>query len=275
MTRLTSSDVREIDGWAEYDRLIRGQLGVDLPGLAAAAADLPAAEVRRGLAGRKLAAVSISSGEGVVGGFAAGLAAIGRRLGLEARVMEAPDEAGFIQAARWGADLVIHADDERFLVRDRLGRTADNNPATSRAFVAALEMMAEGRSLAGREVVVLGLGVIGRGAALRLVELGAVPLMYDPDESRWPEAEAGRGPGKILRGREALAEALSRTSLIFEAVPSADVLDEKLWPAHPVVAAPGVPLAWPESWLRPGARGRLWHDPLQSGTAAMLARLSL
>ena len=275
MTRLSSSDVRTIDSWAEYDRLIRNQLGVDLLGLAAASADLPAAEVRRGLAGRKLAAVSISSGNGVVGGFAAGLAAIGRRLGLEARVMDAPDEEGFAQAIRWGADLVIHADDDRFLVRDSLGRIADNNPATSRVFVAALELMAEGRSLAGREVVVLGLGVIGRGAARRLVELGAVPLMYDPDENRRPAAEAEAGPGKILRDRGALAKALARTNLIFEAVPSSQVLDENLWPEHPVVAAPGVPLAWPESWLRPGARGRLWHDPLQSGTAAMLAQLSL
>lgn len=274
MTRLTSADVRTIDSWAEHDRLIRDQLGVDLLALAADAADLPAEAVRRGLAGRKLAAVSISSGEGVVGGFAESLAAIGRHLGLEARVMAAPDASGFSLAGQWGADLVIHADDDLFLAWDSSGRTVDNNPATSRAYVAALRLMAEGRSLAGREVVVLGLGVIGRGAASRLVELGALPLMYDLNESLGAAALAEVGGGKILRDRADLAEALSRTNLIFEAVPSADALEESLWPEHPVVAAPGVPLAWPESWLRPGARGRLWHDPLQSGTAAMLARLN-
>ena len=275
MTRLTSSDVRTIDCWEEYDRRIRLQLGVDLLTLASASADLPAAEVRRRLAGRKLAAVSISSGGGVVGGFAESLAAIGRHLGMDGRVMEAPDDEGFAQAARWGAEVVIHADDQQFLARDAQGRMADNNPATSRAFAAALELMAEGRSLAGREVVVLGLGIIGRGAALRLAELGASPLMYDPDEGKRAQAAAECGSGVILGDQADLAEALSGTNLIFEAVPSDEVLDKKFWPKYPVVAAPGVPLAWPERWLRPGGPGRLWHDPLQSGTAAMLAQLSL
>ncbi len=176
MTRLNSFDLRDIEDWAAYDRLIQDRLGVDLLTLAAAAADRPADEVRRKLAGQKLAAVSRSDGQGVVGGFAESLAAIGRRLGLDGRAMDAPDQAGLDQAARWGADIVISADDHHFLARDARGRTADNNPATSRAFVAALECMAEG-PLAGREVVVLGLGVIGLGAARRLAERGARPAV--------------------------------------------------------------------------------------------------
>jgi hypothetical protein len=241
--------------------------------LAARAADRPAEEVRARLAGRRLAAVSLSGGEGVVTGFAAALAAIGRRLGLIAEAMPAPDEAGLAQARRWGADFIIHADDDRFWARATAdGRTADNNPATSRVFVAALELLSGG-SLAGREVVVLGLGVIGRGAASRLAELGAVPLMYDPDPRTWPAAEVEAG-GAILAAPADLARALARTNLIFEATPGPLALPPSLWPDFPIVAAPGVPLAWPVAWLTAGSSGRLWHDPLQSGTAAMLAQLA-
>lgn len=273
MTRLTSYDVLTVNDWDGYDRRLKLALGTDLPTLAAASAGLAAEDVRRRLAGRKLAAVPVSSGEGVVGGFAESLASIGRRLGLEAAVMSRPDEAGFDLAREWGADIVIHADDDRFVAVDAQGREADNNPATSCVFAAALEMMADRRSLSGREVTVLGLGVIGRGAARRLAEMGARPLMYDPDESRWASAAAECGSGEILESRKDLASALASTSLIFEAVPSDAALDEAVWPRHPVVSAPGVPLAWPESWFAPGGRGRLWHDPLQSGTAAMLAWL--
>ena len=276
MTRLRAADVLAItDDWSDYDRLQRNMLGVDLPALAARSAGRDPQEVAARLKGRRLAAVSISDGEGVVGGFAESLAAIGRRMGLESTVMTRPDQNGFEEAGRWGADLIIYADDERFLVIDRrTGRTADNNPATSRVYVAALELMAPEKSLAGREVVVLGLGIIGRGAAGRLTELGAKPLMYDPDPARRETAAASVNGGSILTSRDELAGALSRTNLILEAVCRREALEASLWPESPVVAAPGVPLSWPEGWLQGEGGGRLWHDPLQSGTAAMLAELA-
>lgn len=275
MTRLTATDMANLNNWEKYDHCIHQALGVNLLALAAAAVDLPVGAVRLGLKGRKLAAVSISSGEGVVGGFAESLASIGEHLGLESRVMASPDDEGLAQAAAWGADIIMYADDVRFIAYDTQGRIADNNPATSRVFVAALGFLAGQPSLAGAEVVVLGLGIIGRGAAKRLIELGATPLMYDPDQNRRNQAWSEVGGGQLLSSKEELARALGQTNLIFEAAPMAQVLDQTLWPKHPVVAAPGVPLAWPQEWLQPGGRGRLWHDPLQSGTAAMLAALSL
>jgi hypothetical protein len=149
---------------------------------------------------------------------------------------------------------------------------ADNNTATSRVYVAALELLAGG-SLAGREVLVWGLGIIGRGAALRLLKLGAWPLMFDIDPSKGPLALAETGGGEVVK--DGLARILAgRTALIFEAVPQREI-----WPGNidpPVntplrVAAPGVPLSWPAGWLRPGGPARLWHDVLPSGVATMLA----
>jgi threonine dehydrogenase-like Zn-dependent dehydrogenase len=189
--------------------------------------------------------------------------------------MPGADEEGFRQAAAWDAEWVILADDDRFEVRDLAGRVlADNNPATSRAFVAALEILAGG-GLAGREVLVLGLGVIGRGAAARLLELGAWPLMFDIDPAKGPAVLAEVGGGAVVAREEDLAGILAgRTTLIFEAVPRRDIGLGKTGLPEGVplkVAAPGVPLSWPAEWLRPGGPARLWHDVLPSGVAAMLA----
>jgi threonine dehydrogenase-like Zn-dependent dehydrogenase len=209
----------------------------------------------------------------VVPGFAETLALIGRWLGLEAAAMPGQDGDGLREAEAWGAEWVILADDDRFEVRDTAGRVlADNNPATSRAFVAALELLA-GESLAGREVLVLGLGIIGRGAAARLLELGAWPLMYDLDPAKGPAALAEAGGGEVVAGEEEAARILAgRANLIFEAVPRREL--GKIRPpaeARLRVAAPGVPLSWPRAWLESGGPARLWHDVLPSGVSAMLA----
>lgn len=275
MTCLTTSDVIGIPGgWDEYDKLIQRVLGVDLLTLAARAAGRKEEEVRSALAGRRLAAVSISSGVGVVGGFAESLASIGRHMGLEAEVMSQPDGDGFREAEKWGAELVISADDYKFLARRTAnGLTADNNPATSRVFVTALELM-NGGSLRDQEVVVLGLGIIGRGAAAYLAERGAYPLLYDPDPKRSAAAGVEISEGELLRNTNDLAKALKRTNLIYDATPVLEALPEELWPAEAVVSAPGVPLSWPLEWINADGPRRLWHDPLQSGTAAMLAKLA-
>jgi pyrrolysine biosynthesis protein PylD len=218
--------------------------------------------------------VSISSGEGALGGFAASTAAVGRRLGLEAAVMKSPDEDGFAEAAGWGADYLIYADDEHYLAEKRsTGEIADNNPATSRAFVAALELMS-GSSLKNSEVLVLGLGVIGRGAARCLLEKGARPYLYDVNALRRAAALAELGGGEPVEGPEGLARVLGRVNLIFDATNVRLALDKVLWPDGLIVAAPGLPLSWPVEWLDGRSPQKLWHDPLQSGTAAMLAALA-
>ena len=276
MTRLISADLAGLGDRAAYDSLIQAALGVDLLTLGARAADLPPPLVAERLRGLRLAALSVSSGEGILPGFAETLAAIGRGLGLCAAAMPSPDEEGLREAEAWGAEWVIRADDACFevlvlpdrVLPDRV--LADNNPATSRAFVAALELLA-GFSLAGREVLVLGLGVIGRGAAVRLLELGAWPLMYDVDPAKGLAALAEVGGGEVVAEPQPLVLS-GRVPLIFEAVPSKEIwkggLPEK---TRLRVAAPGVPLSWPKTWLRPGGPSRLWHDVLPSGVAAMLA----
>ncbi len=272
MTRLCASDVLPIiSEGKDYDILIKQALGLELPALAARVGGLEEQALKKRLRNRRAAVISISSGGGVVEGFAHSVANIVARLGLQARVMAEADEAGFAEARAWGAEILLYADDDHFVAQDLAGGfTADNNPGTSLAYAAALEAMAGG--LKGRDVLLLGLGVIGRGAVSRLVEMGAAPLLYDLDIEAAREAlESG---AELVSGPEDLQRALRGTDLIYEATPVAEALAEALWPEHPVVAAPGVPLSWPRAWLKPGERGRLWHDPLQSGVAGMLGLLA-
>lgn len=275
MTCLTTNDVAGIPHmWEEYDRRMALMLNTDIISLAARATDRPTAVVRDGLAGRKLAVVPVTSGGGVIPGFVESVASIGWRLGMNAAVMNYPDGDGFQQALDLGADFIISADDHRFLARDcHLGRLADNNIATSSVFVAALEALCGG-SLRDKDVLVLGAGVVGRGAAVRLVEVGAYPLVYDPDQKRAMAAMGELTDGEMVNSQRDLLEALKRTNIIFDATPVPEALPVELWPEQPIVSAPGVPLAWPMEWMYPGAAGRLWHDVLQAGTAAMLARLT-
>lgn len=260
--------------WEEYDRRMALMLKTDLISLAARAAGRSVELIRDGLAGRKLAVVPVSSGSGIIPGFVESVASIGWRMGMSAAVMNYVDGDGFKQAADLGADFIISADDFRFLAREsQHGRLADNNPATSSVFVSALELL-NGGSLQDKEVLVLGLGVIGRGAAVRLVDQGAYPLVYDPNTKRASAAMGELTEGEMISSPADLAKALKRTNIIFEATPVLEALPVDLWPANPIVSAPGMPLSWPQEWMYPGAKGRLWHDPLQAGTAAMLARLA-
>ncbi|MDR1079524.1 MAG: hypothetical protein LBQ79_00800 [Deltaproteobacteria bacterium] len=279
MTRLTGQDIGWLYDLKAFDRSLAESLGTDVFGLSARAWSLEPDDARRRLRGLKLAAVTMTSGEGEIPGFSAAVAATGERLGLVSRVMALPDQAGLAEACEWGADVIMCSDDYDFVARDAAGgRTVHNDPATARAFVAALEIM-NGGTLSGARVLVLGLGKVGTLAAERIASLGGVPLLRDSDPWRVRAALDRVPEGVILEDELAVAnEFRAGATLIFEAVPSAivvspETLDAMLRAGVPRVAAPGVPLAWPREWLSPGAPGRLWHDPLASGTAAMLAGL--
>jgi hypothetical protein len=279
VTRLTGGDIGWLYDLKAFDGAIMESLGTDVFELAARAWGLEPEDARRGLNGLKLAAVTMTSGGGEIPGFAAALAATGERLGLVSRVMARPDHLGLAEACEWGADVIMHSDDDDFVARDAAsGRTVHNDPATARAFVAALEIM-NGGTLCGAKVLVIGLGKVGTLAAERIASLGGIPFLRDTDPFRVKLAIDRVPVARIVKDDSGLADEFRKgATLIFEAVPSADVVSPPVLSAMlecgvPKVAAPGVPLAWPAEWLSGGAAGRLWHDPLASGAAAMLAGL--
>ena len=104
------------------------------------------------LHGARVAAVPISTGEGVIAGFSACVVATLRHLGCDAWVTTQPDVRGIQAAVAAGAQVVFLADDHRFIALNvTKGCSADDDPATADGYVTALEAAAGG--LEGREVL--------------------------------------------------------------------------------------------------------------------------
>ena len=168
MTRLTPDDVGGlISSLESFEDGLRELTGLGLRGVAIRSVAHDPVCVP--LIGARLAVVPITSGEGVISGFADCVAAILDHLGCEAWVTAQPDVRGIQGAVAQGADAIFMADDYRFIALDlRHGRCVDDDPATADGYVTALEAAAG--SLLSRHVLLLGLGPVGRAAARRLVE---------------------------------------------------------------------------------------------------------
>lgn len=265
MTRLTSGDLRFMeDDLARYDAELVRKTGLDLRQIACRAGGMDEAEARRLLASTTAGIIPVTSGEGIIEGFGEAVAHIASHIGASSFVTAAADVGGLAEAVGRGADVLFLADDTRFIALDLRSRTvADNSEATARGYVAALNSLAGG--LAGRSVLALGAGEVGRNALNALMALGARPAVYDPD----PEKIRALGSETGLSVEQGLEEALEKHRLIVDASPAAGIIKERHIKPDTMVAAPGLPLG-----LCPGALvsigDRLIHDPLQIGVATML-----
>jgi pyrrolysine biosynthesis protein PylD len=118
-----------------------------------------------------------------------------------------------------------------------------------------------------RDVLLLGLGPIGKAAARRLLLAGALVHVVEPDGERLRDALddlPGLRPADLSHGLECC-------ELIFDATPAAGIIDACDMRASTIAAVPGVPsgfTAAAQAVLGP----RHIHDPLAIGVAVMAAR---
>ncbi len=263
MTRLTAADVVGPEARLRLlDEQLMSLAGVDLAGLA-----LNAAGHRHGdvFAGVRMAAVPITTGLGLIGGFCDAVAVVLRHLGCDAFVTDQTDVRGIDEAARSAAEVFFVADDACFVALNVMkGRSVDNDSATAWGYVAALAAAAG--TLEGRDVLLLGLGPVGLAAAERLMELGAEISVVEPDRQRLRDALMEH---QALRPVP-LAEGLVRCDFVFDATPQAAFITESAVRASTIAAVPGLP-----SGFTAGAQTKLGmrhvHDPLAIGVAVMAA----
>jgi pyrrolysine biosynthesis protein PylD len=268
MTRLTEADVTTLTAElaAVEDRLC------EVTGLGLR--DLALRTVAGGdrcveLHGARVAAVPMSSGEGVIGGFSSCVVAILRHLGCDAWATAQPDVRGIQAAVAAGAAVLFLADDHRFVALNvTKGSSVDDDPATADGYVTALEAAAGG--LEGREVVVLGLGPVGRAAVRRLAARGVTVLVAEPDAER---VEAARGVGLLFEVTD-LAGGLERCDLVLDASPAAGIIDAGDVRAETIAAVPGMPSAFTAA-AQEALGARHMHEPLAVGVAVMAARALL
>jgi pyrrolysine biosynthesis protein PylD len=215
------------------------------------------------LGGIRAAVVRVTSGLGVIGGFADSICALLSWLGAEAFMPQQTDIDGIYHAAAAGAELIFVADDDRFICMNmRNGAVVENDKATAYGYAQALDLMAGG--IRGEAVLLLGFGPVGRHALRALRGLGASVTVYDKDSARLAGAEsepaAVCGKGDIARHR-----------LILDATNEGGWLGaDKLHP-EALIAAAGLPRSR-GGRARGVYKGRVFSDALQTGTLVMLCR---
>ena len=276
MTRLRATDIDPIAGnLPAYDADLKRRTGLSLRQIACRAADIREEGLEKVMGGMTVAAVPVSTGLGEIGGFSQTVAAIVTHLGFRAFVTENRDVAGLAEGMERGGDILMLADDERFVaITPGRHQVVDNSRATALGFVVGLEAMNGG--VAGAPVLVLGCGPVGMAGAEALLERGASVALFDTDRERalFVSRELGLKPSEPIRVEEEGFTAPGRYELIFDATNTGGFIESDQLTSKTLMAAPGMPCALtPEALAR--HRDRILHDPLEIGTATMAVQAAV
>lgn len=269
LTRLYYDIIKDIpQSLPELDSHLLRSTGHNLIGLAARTIGVSLDEIINKIHNCSAAVVPISSGLGVIRGFAEAVEAVLLHLGMRAWITRQTDVAGLGEAFRNGADILFASDDREFLAIDiHSAKVVNNTRATAYGFVNALSAAAEitGLGLKGRDVLVLGLGPVGMFTVEALESREACISVCDTDPVRLQAcADAHRGVNIAPH----MEKALQTIDFVVDATPSAGIIHETMIRPSTVISCPGVPHGLtPAALLKIG--DRFIHDNLALGVAVM------
>ena len=264
MTRLISDWISSMEEeMSRYDTELKGKTGLCLGQLAAKAKDLDYIALKNKLDRCVAAVIPVTSGLGVIDSFSESVAAILKTIGIRVFVTDGTDVNGIDEAIRNNATILFMADDNKYIALNiKNGKCSDNNQATALGFVTALEAMAG--SLYEKKVLVLGCGIVGVKAFAALKEKSAIVSVYDKNTERMSG----------LLADETLIDlrSLKNYKYIFDATNEGGWLKPEMLAADAYIAMPGIPSSLSDCANRIHDK-RVVHDPLQIGTAVMLAEV--
>jgi pyrrolysine biosynthesis protein PylD len=272
MTRLTQDDIKEIPGMLKaYDDTLVSMTGFDLGGIACRACGLARSEFMEVAACTRVGIVPVTWGQGIIPGFSQTVQKIVAHLGFTAYVTRESDVAGLSEAAERGSDVIMLSDDDDFrAIHLKTGISVDNSEATGMVFAVGLGLMAKG--LEDKKALVVGCGPVGRQAGFELLQLGAKLSVMDADieKARSTAHALKRQLKQDIRVEHDLDQALLQHSCILDASPAKGIIDTQHVAGGTLISAPGVPLGLTRE-AQKAVPGRLLHDTLQLGVAAMIA----
>ncbi len=241
---------------------LKDKTGLDYITLAAKASGWSVSDLKRAAQQIKVGIVPISSGEGVSDTFSEAVAAVARIMDFTSFVAECSDMNGIYEAHRKDADILFMADDERYISFSlNKKKIADNNVATAAGYLTALEEAQGG--LVGKEVLLLGFGVLGQEFLKRLLKKGIRVTGYDTDEKRM-KAMGWSGATALSDISE-----MQRFKVVIDATSQGNWIHTGMLHPDAWIAAPGIPLSLDqEAYLF--HENQLIHDFLEIGTATML-----
>jgi pyrrolysine biosynthesis protein PylD len=266
MTRLSSDWISGIkENIDAYDTELVQKTGLTLRQIAAKTAGLSEETLCEAFRFECVAVIPITAGQGVIMGFTGAVQSIIEHLGCPSFITENSDAAGLAEGIEKDATIVFLADDNRFVaINLTQKRVIDNDEATGLSYTHALNASTGG--LSGREVLLISSGRVGKFALSALDKLGAKVGVFDIDGSK---AQTLAEKFKI-KWEENLSDALDRYTLLFDASPAPDIIHREHIKPETTIAACGIPIGLTDE-ARLLVEDRLIHDPLQLGTAAMLA----
>ncbi|MEA4922483.1 MAG: 3-methylornithyl-N6-L-lysine dehydrogenase PylD [Eubacteriaceae bacterium] len=269
MTRLKTVWIKNIEtntgNWAASFEEITGS---SIYSTAAAAAGISEAALRKYANTKKVAVVPFTCGEGVIETFADSLRAISEEMGFDSVVTEHNDVSGIYEASCRGNDIILLADDDRYIALNTSnGKIGENDEATAAGYIEALDAMNKkrsGRGISGETVLILGYGRVGREMKDYLLKKGSKVVIYDNDPVKQKmieddDMETIRSESEIKQF-DLIADATSTGPWITE-----DMMDDDV-----LIVSPGVPFSL-DSRAMEKFKGQYLHDDLETGTAVMLA----
>ena len=258
MTRLTPDMIAGVpEDKIDLDSALMRMCGTTVKGMAIQAAGM---EGDYDFSSFKVAVVPITSGLGVIGGFAQSVDAIVKRLGMNSYVTKGTDVQGFSEGIRDGADMIMMADDTMFIAYNvREGKQTNNSWGTAMGYSVCLRNAAGG--LEGKDVLVIGAGFVGTEAVQILKGMGANVSVTDIIFEKAQALEKRFGV-KAVKDKE---EAISKHKLILNAAPAS--FPGRIMAEGCIVSTPGVPHEFDEEGRRRAKA--IIHDPLEIGTAVM------
>lgn len=271
MTRLTTNNIRHIGAQlANYDTELITKTGCSLKGIACRAAGVQEFEFEKMSADSLVGIIPLTLGQGIIGEFCDTVARIASHIGCSAFVTQVADVAGLAEAFEKKADVIMLADDRRFVaIHTQSRQVVDNAAATGKGFAAGLSLMVGG--LEQKDVLVIGCGPVGCAATQALVKLDSRVSIYDINLSR--SDDLVRRIKQLLDTEiklvKELDQALTEHQFIVDATPALDIIKAHHVNSDTYISAPGVPQGLNEA-ARSKVSDRLLHDPLQIGVATMV-----
>lgn len=270
MTRLTSGDIEGLASRLEqFDAELERKTGETLLGISCHGIGADVHMISNRVSDMTLAVIPFTCGMGTIDTFSQTLKQIAGHLGFLSCVTHATDAAGVAEACERSADIIMMADDSRYVaIHLKQMKSVDNGWATGNAFASALDLMGSG--LKNKTALVTGCGPVGQAAVKKLMEFGARVAVYDPDveKSMKLSKEVLKQYKKKLKIEGSVKNCGETYHYIVEASTAADIIDVDQITRDTYVAAPGVPLGITRAAVEK-LKDRLIYDPLALGTATM------
>jgi len=248
-----------------YDLELARKTGLTLRQISARIAGLTEEDLREAFRPECVAVIPITAGKGVIKGFTHAVKSIIEHLDCRCFITNTSDTAGLAEGIERGASIFFLADDDRFIAINLAQKcVVDNDLATGWSYAHALDASVGG--LEGRSTLLIGAGRVGKHAISALLARGANVGVFVMGSAK---IKSFNDKHRII-GEENLSDALDRYTLLFDASPASDIIHSEHIKPETYIAACGIPIGLTEKAYSL-VEDRLIHDPLQLGTAAMLA----